>query len=159
MKEGLKSSSKKVADFLESKGIRAVVREIPESTRTSAEAARAIGCDISEIAKSIVFRGMETGKPYIVLAQGSSKINEEKVEKETGEKVTKADAEFAREQTGFAIGGIPPFGRSAKIKTFIDRNLMKHKEIWAAAGTPNSVFSISPDDLIRITEGNVAEVS
>lgn len=134
-------------------------KEFSESTRTSAEAAKEIGCSVSQIAKSLIFRGEETGEPILVIASGSNKVNEKKVEKEAGEKIAKADAEFVKRETGFSIGSVPPIIQGRKIKTFIDRDLKKQKTIWAAAGTGNSVFSLTPEQLANITKGKAIDIS
>lgn len=157
----LSKNSERIKNFLESKGLDVEVKEILESTRTAAEAADAIGCKVDEIAKSILFKGKETGKPVLVIASGSKRINEKKIEAESGEKIVKADAEFVKRETGFPIGGVPPFGHEnqEKIKVFVDNDLMDHEKVWAAAGTPNSVFRISPKELVRVSEGKVMDVS
>ena len=131
--------------------------ELPQGTRTSADAARAIHCDLCQIAKSIVFRSA-SGKPVIVIASGSNRIDEDKVEKLVREKVEKGGPEFVREHTGFAIGGIPPAGYPEKIRTFIDEDLLKLKEIWGAAGNPNAVFKLTPEELLKLTGGEVADI-
>lgn len=154
----MKPNSKKIKDFLESKSVQSEVKEIPESTRTSKEAAEAIGCSVSEIAKSIIFKS-ETGKPILVIASGPSRINEKTIGEKVGEKLSKASPEFVKEKTGFPIGGVPPIYHNEKIETFFDKDLLNFKEIWAAAGTPNSVFKIHPEELVRISDATVTAIS
>ena len=130
---------------------------LPQSTRTAAEAAQAVGCQLGQIAKSIVFQS-EKGNPVLVIASGANRIDEEKLEKILGEKIQKADADFVRQETGFVIGGVPPFGHKKKIITFIDKDLFNFSEIWAAAGDSFSVFKTTADELAKITDGQVIEV-
>ena len=153
-----KASAQRVQDALAARGFAFEVREFPESTRTSAEAAAAVGCDIGQIAKSLVFRAKASNRPVLVMASGANRVDEKAVARLLGEKIGRADADFVRERTGFSIGGVPPVGHSEAIVTLIDRDLLDHAEIWAAAGTPNAVFRLSPDDLIALTEGEVADV-
>ena len=140
------------------------VMELTDSTRTAAEAALAIGCDVAQIAKSLIFRSRESGKPVLVVASGVNRVNERLLARNlhsflAGEKVERADAMFVREVTGYAIGGVPPIGHTVKPVTLVDRDLMQFDTVWAAAGTPNAVFPVSPDTLLRITGGVVDQVS
>ena len=153
-----KASAQRVQDALAARGFAFEVREFPESTRTSAEAAAAVGCDIGQIAKSLVFRAKASDRPVLVMASGANRVDEKAVARHLGEKIGRADADFVRARTGFSIGGVPPVGHSEAIVTLIDRDLLDHAEIWAAAGTPNAVFRLSPDDLIALTKGEVADV-
>ena len=155
----MSKSSKRFRDFLNKIGYETSIKNLSDSTRTSLDAARAIGCEISEIAKSILFRGEKTNRPILVIASGGNRINEDKIKSLAGEPVTKADADFVREQTGFVIGGVPPFGEINEIVKLIDKNILNHKIIWAAAGTPNSVFSLTPENLIKITKGRIIDIS
>ena len=113
----------------------------------------AIGCDGVQIVKSLIFMTEDTKESILILTSGAKRVNEELFESELGEKLTKADANFVREMTGFAIGGIPTFGHLTQVKTFIDEDLFAYDELWAAAGTPNTVFRIDSDDLYRLTQG------
>ena len=153
-----KASAQRVQDALAARGFAFEVREFPESTRTSAEAAAAVGCELGQIAKSLVFRAKASNRPVLVMASGANRVDEKAVARLLGEKIGRADADFVRERTGFSIGGVPPVGHSEAIVTLIDRDLLDHAEIWAAAGTPNAVFRLSPDDLIALTGGEVADV-
>jgi prolyl-tRNA editing enzyme YbaK/EbsC (Cys-tRNA(Pro) deacylase) len=131
------------------------VVELPDSTRTAFDAAQAIGCTVAQIAKSLIFRGKESGKPLLVIVSGVNRVNEKALSRMWGEVTGKADADYVRTHTGFAIGGIPPVGHLADIDCFIDEELLELDEIWAAAGTPNAVFRLTPDDLVRATGGKV----
>ena len=134
------------------------VLEFEASTRTAADAAAAIGCEVAQIAKSLIFRARKSGRPVLVIVAGDQRADEKKVSAVLGEKIGRADADFAREQTGFAIGGIPPVGHRVPPVVFIDESLSRFDEIWAAAGTPNAVFRLRPDDLPGLTGGAVATV-
>ena len=140
-------------------GPRFTVLEFDASTRTSAGAAAAIGCEVAEIAKSLVFKGARTGRPVLVVASGTNRVDEKKVAALIGEKIGRADAEFVREATGFAIGGVPPVGHATPPFTLIDEDLFRFEAIWAAAGTPNAVFKLTPAELQELTGGEVAAVA
>ncbi len=155
----LSPSAQKVQDALDAFGIRLTVVELPGSTRTSVEAAQAIGCRVEQIAKSLIFRGLQTDHPVLVIASGVNRVNEKKIAELAGEPVGKADADYIRQRTGFVIGGVPPVGHARRLRTFIDEDLLKLDEIWAAAGTPHAVFRLSPEDLQRITGGSVARIT
>jgi prolyl-tRNA editing enzyme YbaK/EbsC (Cys-tRNA(Pro) deacylase) len=132
--------------------------ELPNSTRTSAEAAQAVGCQIGQIAKSLVFKTRDTQRPILVIASGANRVDEAKVGARLGEPIGKADADFVRSHTGFVIGGVPPVGHLESITTFIDEDLLTFDQIWAAAGTPHAVFPLKPADLVQITNGEVIKV-
>ena len=154
----LSSSALKVQQALNANGMQLEVVELPDSTRTSQEAAQAIGCQVGQIAKSIVFQTLTSQRPILVIASGSNRVSEKAIEELVGEVIGKADAEFVRQRTGFVIGGVPPVGHSEKLETFIDQDLLQYLEIWAAAGTPHAVFHLTPDDLLRMTCGLVIKV-
>jgi len=135
------------------------VVEFEAGTRTAADAAAAIGCTVGQIAKSLVFRTLESNRPVLVVASGTNCVSEAKVAQVLGEAIGRADAAFVRERTGFAIGGVPPVGHAEAITTIVDRDLRTFGEIWAAAGTPNAVFRLTFDDLVRLTGGTIAEVA
>jgi prolyl-tRNA editing enzyme YbaK/EbsC (Cys-tRNA(Pro) deacylase) len=141
-----------------SQGIHAKVVELPASTRTAEEAAKAIGCQVAQIAKSLVFRTKHSNKAIIVLASGVNRVNEKAIEKQVGEEIIKADADFTRDKTGFAIGGIPPLGHKQQLETYIDEDLLQYNELWAAAGTPNAVFSLDSSVIESLTKGKVISV-
>ena len=135
------------------------VLEFDASTRTAADAAEAIGCTVAQIAKSLLFMAAESKRPVLIIASGSKRVDEAKVAALLGEKVDRADADFVREQTGFAIGGVPPLAHRVQPVVFIDDNLLGFETIWAAAGTPNAVFRLTPDDLVRLSGGSIADVA
>jgi prolyl-tRNA editing enzyme YbaK/EbsC (Cys-tRNA(Pro) deacylase) len=156
----LNASAQKVQDALDARGYtHCRVVEMPDSTRTAAEAAAAIGCTVAQIAKSLVFRGTESGDPVLVIASGTNRVDPQRLAALLGEPVEKPDADYVRERTGFVIGGVPPLGHSEPLRTFIDRDLLAFDDIWAAAGTPRAVFRLSPDDLVSMTGGEVAEIA
>ncbi len=134
------------------------VLEFEESTRTAGDAAAAIGCTVAQIAKSMIFRATETGKPVLVITSGSVRVDLEKVAGVLGEKVSRASADFVRDNTGFAIGGVPPVAHRVEPIVLIDQSLFDLECLWAAAGTPNAVFRLVPDDLSRLTAGVVADI-
>jgi prolyl-tRNA editing enzyme YbaK/EbsC (Cys-tRNA(Pro) deacylase) len=147
-----------VQDALARLGLTLQVVELPDSTRTAVEAAQAIGCQVGQIVKSLVFKGKRSERPVLVAASGSNRVDECKIEALISEPLGKADAEFVRQRTGFVIGGVPPVGHSEQLETFIDQDLLQYDEIWAAAGTPHAVFRLTPADLVRITGGRVVDV-
>lgn len=155
----LKQSAQAVQDALESSGLECRVVELPASTRTAKEAAQAIGCTVAQIAKTIVFKASKTGCAVLVVASGVNRVNENVIESSMGEAIEKASADFVREATGFAIGGVPPCGHLRSPMIFIDRDLLDLDVLWAAAGTPNAVFRIEPEDLIRLTEGRIIDIT
>jgi len=134
------------------------VLEFDLGTRTAADAAAAIGCTVAQIAKSLVFRA-NSGKSVLVIASGVNRVNEKKAAALVGESIARADAEFVREATGFAIGGVPPVGHATTPVALIDQDLMAFEEIWAAAGTPNAVFRLTPADLVALTQGTIAAIA
>lgn len=158
LKMNLRKSAQSVQDVLNQKEMDAKVVELPSSTRTAQDAANAIGCEIAQIVKSLIFRTKNTHKPILVLASGINRVDEKLIAKAVGEEITKADADFTREVTGFAIGGIPPIGHKHKIETFIDEDLLKLGELWAAAGTPNAVFSLESSVIQDLTEGKIIAI-
>ena len=156
---GLKQSARTVQDALASSGLHCRVVQLPASTRTAKEAANAIGCSVAQIAKSIVFKTSQTGRAVLVIASGINRVNEKVVARSIGEALEKASADFVRESTGFAIGGVPPCGHARALVVFIDRDLLDLEVIWAAAGTPNAVFSIQPKDLMRVADAEVLDIT
>ena len=135
------------------------VLEFDASTRTAAEAAEAIGCTVAQIAKSLVFRAEPSGRAVLAIASGVNRVDEAKLAALLGERIGRADADFVRAKTGFAIGGVPPIGHAEPSPTFIDESLFVFDEIWAAAGTPNAVFRLTPADLARLTGGVRASIA
>jgi prolyl-tRNA editing enzyme YbaK/EbsC (Cys-tRNA(Pro) deacylase) len=139
-------------------GPRFTVLEFDAPTRTAEDAAAAIGCAVAEIAKSLVFRA-ESGQSVLVVASGVNRVDEKKAAEFVGERIGRADADFVRLKTGFAIGGVPPVGHATAPVVLIDEDLMRLTEIWAAAGTPNAVFRLTPADLVALTKGTIASIA
>jgi Cys-tRNA(Pro) deacylase len=158
MNKPLSSSAQKVQQALAGFGLDCRVKELSASTRTADEAAQAVGCDVGQIVKSLVFRGKTSGCGVFVVASGANQVNEKVLAALVGEKIDKADADFVREQTGYAIGGVPPVGHAVPLTTFVDEDLLQYQELWAAAGTPNALFSLTPAQLCLITSGTVAQI-
>lgn len=156
--QSLSKSAQTVQNALMQKGLEFKVIELSESTRTANDAANTIGCEVAQIVKSLLFKTKDTHKPILILASGINRVNEKIIESYVGEKILKADAEFTRDTTGFAIGGVPPVGHKQIIDTFIDEDLLQHEEIWAAAGTPNAVFGLHSSDLLKLTNGKVVSI-
>ena len=159
MEANLSSSAQRVQDALRQLGFSMQVVELPASTRTAVEAAQAVGCSVGQIVKSLIFKGRESGRPLLLLVSGSNRVDMEKAAAAIGEALDKADADFVRQHTGFAIGGVPPVGHAEALDTLIDVDLLQYSEVWAAAGTPNAVFRISPADLVRVTGGRVVSIA
>ncbi|MEU0169739.1 YbaK/EbsC family protein [Streptomyces iakyrus] len=133
------------------------VRRFPDATRTAEEAAAAIGCELSQICKSLIFAADRV--PVLVLMDGASRVDLELVRKELGaDKVTRAKVDVVRETTGYAIGGVPPFGHRTRTRVLADRSLLEHDVVWAAAGTPYSVFPMAPEDLVAHADGTLVDV-
>jgi prolyl-tRNA editing enzyme YbaK/EbsC (Cys-tRNA(Pro) deacylase) len=154
----LSPSAQKVQDALLEAGFSNMVMELPATTRSAAEAATAIGCEVDQIAKSLIFRMQQSERPLLVIASGSNRVNEKQISRLINEPIGKADADFVRQWTGFAIGGVPPLGHANPIKTLIDQDLQQHDQIWAAAGTPFAVFRLTPTELIEMTQGQIIDV-
>jgi prolyl-tRNA editing enzyme YbaK/EbsC (Cys-tRNA(Pro) deacylase) len=159
MNETLPPAARRIDALLAAQGLSGRVVEMPDSTRSAADAARACGCAVAQIAKSIVLRTRRTDRPVVVVASGVNRIDMARVAEALGEPVTMADADFVRARTGFAIGGVAPLGFSEPPALFIDADLLQHQEIWAAAGTPRTVFRLTPDELLRLTGGEVITVA
>ena len=135
------------------------VLEFEESTRTAADAAAAIGCEVAQIAKSMIFRGADSDRPVLVITSGSVRVDANKVAALLDEEVRRASPEFVRDNTGFAIGGVAPVAHRVEPVVLIDQSLFDLDCLWAAAGTPNAVFRLLPDDLLRLTAGVVADIA
>ena len=143
----LPPSAQKVQDAAAALGLSIAVREMAESTRTAQEAAAACGVTVGQIVKSLVFLGSASGKPYLLLVSGTNRVNEKGVAAHLGEKLKRPDADAVRALTGFAIGGIPPFGHDQPLAIFMDTDLTQYDVVWAAAGTPRAVFPVDPKRL------------
>ncbi len=145
------------AEALAGLGLSVEVRRFPEATRTASEAAAAIGCDLAQIVKSLIFTA--DGAPVLVLMDGASRVDVERVRAELGAtKVRRADADLVRETTGYAIGGVPPFGHRTRTPVLADRGILAHPTVWAAAGTPHTVFPLDPRSLIAHAGARLVDV-
>lgn len=153
MTEALSRKAKRVQDVIREKGFEFTVRELPDSTRTAKDAAKALGCTTAQIAKSLVFMDKDANLPVLVIASGINRVSLEKIKQATGRTLVQADGKFVKDRVGFAIGGVPPVGHDEKLLTLLDPDLKQYDRIWAAAGTPNAVFELKPADLEPLTEG------
>ena len=158
MSHPLSPHAQKVQVALRTLGFPHEVIELSQTTRSAAEAAQAIGCKVEEIAKSLIFKGKRTNKAILVIASGPNRVNEKKISEFLSEPVKMADADFVRQKTGFTIGGVPPIAHRERLETIIDEDLLQFEEIWAAAGTPNAVFKLSPAELKKMTGGSVISI-
>ncbi len=158
MPNELSPSAARVQAALAAAGLTCEVVELPASTRSAQEAAQAIGCRAEQIVKSLVFRTRQSDRPILVLASGPNRVDEARLAALVSEPVGRADADFVRQRTGFAIGGVPPLGHAERLETFIDEDLLRYPELWAAAGTPHAVFKLTPADLARVTTGQVVAI-
>ena len=154
----LSLSAQKVQDLLTSQGFDCKVIEYVESTRTAQEAADRAGCLLGQIIKSLIFKGKTSHKPILVLTSGANRVDEKRISEYANEPIVRADADFVRTMTGFAIGGVPPLGHIQKMETYLDEDLLQYQTVWGAAGTPNAIFELTPDDLIKMTNGKVVKV-
>jgi Cys-tRNA(Pro) deacylase len=154
----LSPTAQKIQDALRALGYDYTVIEHAESTRTAREAAERAGCELGQIVKSLIFRGKTSGKPILVLTSGANRVDEKRIAEYAGEPIGRADADFVRAATGFAIGGVPPIGHAQKMETYLDEDFLQHQTIWAAAGTPNAIFELRTEDLQKMTDGKVARV-
>jgi len=143
--------------WLASTDLSVTVKEFPQGTRTAVDAARAVGCDVGQIVKSLVF--VAGGKPVVALVSGANRLDEKRLAAVAGEPVVKADADTARTATGYAIGGVPPFGHTTDVPVFMDRELLEHRVVWAAAGRPDSVFEIEPERLRELSNAVVMDLT
>ncbi len=155
----LKPSAQKVQEALRAAGFSNAVVELPDSARTAAEAAAAVGCQVGQIVKSLLFEAQPSGRAVLVAASGRHRVDELAVARVLGERVARASADFVRERTGFAIGGVPPIGHAHPVVAVVDEALLEYDRIWAAAGHPHAVFALTPDELVRMTGGRVARIA
>ena len=158
MAKDFSSSARRVQEALIEHGVSCQVVEMPKSTRTANDAAQAARCEVGQIVKSLIFKGQVSKQPILVATSGANRVNEIKIANLISEPLAKADAEFVREKTGFAIGGVPPVAHTQSIRIFIDEDLLQYDEIWAAAGTPKAIFKLTPQELQKITNGQVVSV-
>lgn len=155
----LKPAPRRVQEAADQLGLPVRVVEMAQSTRTAEEAAAACGCGVGQIIKSLVFRGKQSGKPVLLLVSGSNRVDQKGVAGTIGEPLDRPDATFVREVTGFAIGGIPPFGHAEALPTWIDRDLLQYPTVWAAAGSPEAVFEVDPRKLAEAIGATVIGVT
>ena len=155
----LSDAAQRVQDALVARGFANRVIELAEPVRTAQAAADAVGCTAEQIVKSLVFRGADSGRAVLVVASGGHRVDTDKLAALVGEPVIMGDPRFVRAVTGFAIGGIPPLGHAQAIDVVVDAHLLTLGALWAAAGHPNSLFPLTPDELVRMTCGRVAEVA
>ena len=153
----LSKNSQKVQDFLDQFGLKLEVVELEHSTRTAQEAAEAVGCEVGQIVKSLIFRSAD--QPLLFLVSGKNTLNTAAVGESLGFQLEKANADFVREKTGYAIGGVPPVAHAQKMEVYIDQDLLTYDAVWAAAGTPHAVFRLASADLPRISGGAVIDVT
>ena len=158
MNQHLSPSAQKVQDALNELGYDYTVIEYAESTRTAQEAAERAGCELGQIVKSLIFKGKTTGKPILVLTSGANRVDEKRISDYAGEAIGRAEADFVRNVTGYAIGGVPPLAHAQEMETYLDEDLMQFGTVWAAAGTPNAIFELTPDALQKITGAYVVRV-
>lgn len=152
-------TAKKVADAAQHLGLSIEIKEFAAGTRTAQDAAAAVGCQVAQIVKSLLF--VVNGQPTMALVSGSNRLDEKKLAALCGvgrKKVKRANADIAREATGFAIGGVPPFGHANPLPVYMDGDFFRFEVIWAAAGTPNAVFAVAPNDLARVTQATIADL-
>jgi prolyl-tRNA editing enzyme YbaK/EbsC (Cys-tRNA(Pro) deacylase) len=154
----LSSSAQKVQDLLLARGCNYKVIEFQESTRTAREAADRAHCTLGQIIKSLVFKGKTSGKPILVLTSGANRVDEKRLSEYAGEPISRADADFVRATSGYAIGGVPPVGHTLPMDTYLDEDLLQYATIWGAAGTPNAIFELTPADIQKMTGGKVVRV-
>jgi prolyl-tRNA editing enzyme YbaK/EbsC (Cys-tRNA(Pro) deacylase) len=154
----LSPSAQKIQNLLHELGYNYTIIEHAESTRTAQEAAERVGCELGQIVKSLIFKGKVSGKPILVLTSGANRVDEKRISGYAGEAISRADADFVRAVTGFAIGGVPPIGHIQEMETWLDEDFLRYKTIWAAAGTPNAIFELTTDDLKKMTDGKVTQV-
>lgn len=159
MNAELPKSARRVQQALAAAGISTRILELPDSTRTAGDAAAAIGCRVGQIAKSLVFRCKDSQQPILVIASGANRVDEGLLSSHLNAEIGKANADFVRAATGFAIGGVPPLGHNSPLRTLIDEDLLAFDLVWAAAGTPNAVFCIHPAALVTATRGEVAPIA
>lgn len=155
----LSSSAQRVQNALAGLGFDCPVQELTASTRSAVEAAQAVGCRVSQIAKSLVFKGKKSGQAFLIIASGANRVDSKKIRAEVGETVAMADSDSVRRVTGFAIGGVPPVGHPEPLPTFIDQDLLGFDRLWAAAGNPRALFRVSPGALVRMTRGKVMDLA
>ena len=132
------------------------VKEFPDGTRTAVDAARAVGCDVGQIVKSLVFT--VDGRPLLVVASGVNRVDERRLGEVAGGRIRRADPDTVKQATGYSIGGVPPIGLASPLAVYVDRDLLGYELVYAAAGLPECVFPIAPGELVRATGGQVVDI-
>jgi prolyl-tRNA editing enzyme YbaK/EbsC (Cys-tRNA(Pro) deacylase) len=155
----MKPANLKVKACLESHGIELAIRILSDAVRTAQLAADAIGCQVGQIANSLIFKELREEKAVLIMCSGGRRVDLQKVRQLTGLELGKANAEFVRTQTGFVIGGVPPVAHIQPLRSLLDISLLEHDQIWAAAGTPESIFPMSPQQLQQLTAGDWVDVA
>lgn len=155
----LTNANRRFVDGAASCGLEVMIVQMAESTRTAEEAAAACGCAVGQIVKSLIFRGAGTGTPYLLLVSGANRVEQKGVAAQIGEELLRPDADYVRDVTGYAIGGVPPLAHKSLLKTFIDRDLLAFETVWAAAGTSNSMFSAKPGALREAAGAKIIDVN
>jgi len=158
MPDQIPKSAQKVAERAATAGLDVKIVEMPASTRTAEEAAAACGCRVGQIVKSLVFRGKASGRPVLILVSGDNRVDVKRVAGDIGEAIERADADWVRAETGFAIGGIPPIGHDRPLATYMDQALTRYDTVWAAAGTPNCVMALDPVRLAAVSGASIIAV-
>jgi len=158
MSQPLSPTAQRVQDALRSQGYPFTVLESDTHTRTAQQAADLVGCGLGQIVKSLIFKGETTGKPVLVLTSGLNRADEARIAGYAGELIARADPDFVRTVTGYAIGGIPPIAHTQAMETYLDEDLLQYPSVWAAGGTPNSLFELTPSALKEMTGGKVVRV-
>ena len=153
----MKASVQRVADALAQLGLQVEITEFSESTRTAEEAAAAVNSTVGQIVKSLVF--LAGNQPVLAMVSGANRVDTNRLAEAAGGPISRANADIVRTATGFSIGGVPPVGHATPLATYLDRDLLQYDRVWAAAGTPNAVFPITPDELQRITGAIVADLA
>ena len=147
----LTAAEQRVADALAAHGLPGRVIVLEQLATTAQMAAEALGVEVGRIVKSLVFRGAESGRPYLLLVSGANRVHEKRTGRLIGEPLQRSDADFVKQHTGFSIGGVSPYGHPAPLATYVDEGLLAFETVWAAAGNPRSVFEIAAHDLMRTT--------
>lgn len=151
-------STDRVKNAAEAAGLEIAIREMPQSTRTAAEAAEACGTTVAQIVKSLIFRKAESGEPVLILVSGANRVDQTAIKSVIGETLKRMDANDVRAVTGFAIGGVAPLGSLTPLATYVDADLLQFPTVWAAAGAPNAVFEVDPKALTAATGATIVAV-
>jgi prolyl-tRNA editing enzyme YbaK/EbsC (Cys-tRNA(Pro) deacylase) len=152
----VKSAARKVQEAIAERGLRRQVIELVVHARTSQQAADALGVTVGQIVKSLVFT--VDGRPLLVTASGANRVDERRLGELAGGRIRRADPETVKQATGYTIGGVPPVGLASELAVYVDRDLLDYPLVYAAAGLPECVFPIAPEELVRVTNGRVVDI-